>query len=107
MTLTKEDLLKQAFGIEEVPLQRGGTVSVRGLSRSEALKVKGQEMPEEEMEQLLLSTALVDPKLSKSDVKEWQEASPAGEIEDVIAVIMRLSGMEKAAPKTAYGDFRG
>lgn len=102
MPVNKIDLLKQAFGIEEVELQRGGTVSVRGLTRSEALKVKGQEMPEAEMEQHLLSTALVDPKLTRAEVAEWQDASPAGEIEDVIAAIMRLSGMEKSAPKEAY-----
>lgn len=106
MTLSKADLLQQAFGIEEVPLQRGGSVKVRGLTRAEALAVKGKETPEEEMEQFLLSVALVEPKLTQSDVKTWQENSPAGEIQDVITAVMRLSGMEKAAPKAAYNDFR-
>lgn len=99
MTLDKDSLLKKMFSSEEIPF-RDGTIKVRGLSRTEALAVKGKELPEEEMEQLLLSTALVDPVLTKDEVKVLQDNSPAGEIEDVIAAIMRLSGMEKGAAKS-------
>lgn len=105
--IQKTDLLKGMFGYRDVQLQRGGFVKVRALTRAEAHKIKGKEMPEEEMEQLLLSLALVEPKLTADEVKTWQESSPAGEIEDVIAEIMRASGMEKGAPKAAYNDFRG
>lgn len=107
MTIEKSKLLEAMFGIEEVELQRGGSVKVRGLSRAEALTIKGKEMPQDEMEQKLLSAALVEPKLTEAEVKTWQESSPAGEIEDVTAAIMRLSGMEKAAAKAAYKEFRG
>lgn len=100
--LSKTDLLKAMFGLRDVELARGGFVKVRALTRSEALKIKGQEMPEEEMEQLLLSLALAEPKLTPEEVKAWQDSSPAGEIEEVIAEIMRLSGMQKSAPKEAY-----
>lgn len=106
MTLAKEDLLKQMFGIQEVELQRGGTVKVRGLTRAEAHTVKDKKMTEEESEQFVLSLAVVEPKLSKDDVRAWQENSPAGEIQDVYEAIVRLSGMEKAAAKAAYNDFR-
>lgn len=100
--LSKADLLKQVFGLRDVQLARGGFVKVRALTRAEALKVKGKEMPEEEMEQLLLSLAVMEPKLTPEEVKAWQESSPAGEIGDVVDEIMRLSGMQKSAPKEAY-----
>jgi hypothetical protein len=57
------------------------------------------------MERLLLSTALLDPKLSEDDVRGWQDASPAGEIEPLMKAIMVRSGMvagsDKAAVKSA------
>lgn len=105
MSLSKEALLGQSFGVEELALEGVGTVTVRALTRAEALEVRGKELPYEELERKLIAYAMVEPKLTADDVKAWQEVSPAGQLEAVTDAIIRLSGMEKAAQKAAYQQF--
>jgi hypothetical protein len=107
MALSKEDLMKTRFGVEEVALPGVGTVKVRSLSRAQALELRDKEMPVAEMEQKLLAWAMVEPAMTISDVKEWQANSPAGELEPITKAIAQLSGMEASAPKKAMRDFRG
>lgn len=84
-----------------------GTVRFRALTRGEALEVVGKELPYDEMERRLLSMAMVDPKLTEDEVRQWQAASPAGELEPICSAIQALSGLEEAAAKGAYQRFRG
>lgn len=105
VSLSKEDLLKKRFGVEDVEIPNVGTVKVRALTRGEALQVQGVEMPVAEMEQRLVSLAMVEPKLTEAEVKEWQDNSTAGEIQAVTEVIVRLSGMEQGAAKEAMKRF--
>lgn len=106
MSLSKEALLGQTFGVEELELEGVGTVTVRALTRAEALEVRGKELPYEELERKLIAAAMVEPKLTAEDVEAWQKVSPAGQLEVVTDAIIRLSGMEKAAQKAAYQQFR-
>lgn len=103
-TIDKSALLAQKFGVEEVEVPGVGTVQVRPLSRAEAYQLRGKEMSECEMEIQLLSTAFVDPKLTASDVKAWQAAAPAGQLDPVVKAILRLSGMEAQAAKAAFPE---
>lgn len=105
VTVSKEDLLKARFGIEDVEIPGVGTVKVRALTRGEALQVQDVELPTAEMEQKLIAWAMVEPKLTEADVKEWQDNSTAGEIQAVTEVIVRLSGMEQHSPKEAMRRF--
>lgn len=89
---------------EEVPVG-AGTVRVRALTRGEALQIKGTNEVAK-VEQLALSWAMVEPRMTERDVEAWQKVSPAGEIQEVFDVILRLSGMEKSAQKAAYARFR-
>lgn len=107
MVLSKEDLLKVTFGVEEFDVPGIGPVKVRALTRSEALQVKGKELPVAEVEQKLLAWAMVEPALSEEDVKAWQDVVPAGLLEPLVDKIAVMSGMKKEAPKAAYADFRG
>lgn len=107
MTVSKEDLLKARFGVEEVEIPGVGTVKVRALSRAQALTLRDKEMSVAEVEQKLLAWALVEPEVTIEDVKAWQENSPAGELQPITAAITRLSGMETSAPKEAMRKFRG
>jgi hypothetical protein len=106
MSLSKEDLLKARFGVEEVEVPGVGTVKVRSLSRAQAMSLRDIEMTVAESEQKLLNWAMVEPELSIADVKVWQENSPAGELQPITEAILRLSGMENSAPKQAMRDFR-
>lgn len=104
--IDKEALLQQRFGVKEMEIPGVGTIKVRALTRGEALQVQGKEMAVADLERKLLSWAMVEPKLTEDDVRAWQDASPAGELQDVVDEIIRLSGMEKAAAKAAYQKFR-
>lgn len=105
-TLDVGALLAERFGVVDVELPGLGTVKVRPLTRSEALKLRGVELEVDEMERRLLSLAMVEPKMTEDQVRQWQDVSPAGELEPVAEAIIRISGMDKAAGKQAYADFR-
>jgi hypothetical protein len=107
MTVNIDTLLGQAFGVEEVELPDLGTVKVRPLTRAEALELRGVELDVAQMEQRLLSLAMVEPTMTEAQVARWQAVSPAGQLEPVSNAIIRLSGMEKAAQRAAYDEFRG
>jgi hypothetical protein len=107
MSVSKEDLLKARFGIEEIEIPGVGTVKVRALSRAQAMQLRDKEMTVAEVEQKLLAWAMVDPVMTMTDVQAWQENSPAGELQPITEAITRLSGMETSAPKQAMRDFRG
>lgn len=106
MTVSKEDLLKARFGVEEFEIAGVGTVKIRPLSRSQALELRGKEMPIEEMERKLVAGAMVEPAMTEDDVRLWQDASPAGELEPLTDAIVKLSGMLKDSPKEAVHTFR-
>lgn len=105
MTINKAELLASRLSQEDVELGEVGSVRIRSLSRAEVLKIKGKEMPLEEMERLLVSAALVDPVLTEDEVSQWQASSGAGEIEAVTQAIVRLSGLEDSASKKAVKRF--
>lgn len=105
-TLDVGALLAERFGVVDVELPGLGTVKVRPLTRAEAIKLRGVELQVDEMEQTLLSLAMVEPKMTKDQVRQWQEVAPAGELEPIGEEIIRISGMDKVAGKQAYADFR-
>jgi hypothetical protein len=96
----KEALFRPRLAERDVEVPGIGTVRVRSLSRTEALSIKGKEMPAAKMERLILSLAMVDPVLTEDEVKRWQDASPAGETNDVQQAILELSGMTKEVAKS-------
>lgn len=101
-------LLERKANTRDVELPDAGVaVTVRGLTRTEALRVQGVELDAAEAEVALVSVAMVDPKLTEDQVRAWQEASPAGEIELITEAILSLSAMTSAAPKEAAQRFRG
>lgn len=104
----KADLLKKAaIGPEEIEVPGVGTVTIRPLTRAEALGMQDVDMRADVMEQKLLAMAMVDPQLTEDEVAEWQANSPAGLMHDVVLRIIEISGMHQVAAKSAYADFRG
>lgn len=101
MTISKEALLGQKFGISSVEIPGIGTVKVRPLTRAEAIPFHGVETDYLELERKLLSIAMVEPSLTEDEVKTWQEVSPAGQLEVIVDRITEISGMKKDSAKTA------
>ncbi len=91
---------------EEVQLPSlGVSVTVRGLTRREALTVTGKPMPAEEAERKLLAMAMVSPPMTEDEVRTWQRNAPAGELQPIDAAIKRLSGMGETAVKDEMATF--
>jgi hypothetical protein len=81
-------------------------LQIRGLTHDEALALqeysKKDDVTNALYEQRMLTHALLWPKMTGGQIKAWQKSSAAGEINDVVKIVMRLSGMEEDAAKNAY-----
>jgi hypothetical protein len=93
---------------EEVPIPRLGiSVTVRGMTRMEALLVGKQDGPEK-IEPLALHYAVVDPKLTLKQAEEWMRTAPSTEVGAVVRTINRLSGggdrADKEVAKSVPGE---
>lgn len=90
----------------EVALPKFGfSVTVRGLTRQEALKLVGQAMPADVAERRLIALAMVDPVMTEEDVKRWQRNAPAGELQPIELAIRELSGLTEGAVKEELSRF--
>ncbi|MEU7817060.1 hypothetical protein [Pseudonocardia sp. NPDC049154] len=106
--VSKETLFKARLTEEDVEIPGVGTVRIRALSRAEVLAFRSRKVEDvADMERALLSKGLVEPALTEDEVRQWQEASAAGELEPVTRAISRLSGMDETAAKEAVKRFRG
>lgn len=101
--MDKSKLLSKRIRTVEVPIGNDGDkVTVRSLTREQALKITDKPMPVDELERYVLSRTMVDPEMSEDDVRVWQENSEAGEIQAVFEEVTRLSGLAKDPVKDAY-----
>lgn len=108
MTLDKSALFASRLDTQDVEVGALGTVKIRALSRAEVLAFRKLKVDDvAHMERVLLATSLVEPVLTEDEVKQWQDASPAGELEPVTQAINALSGLDSAAAKEAVQRFRG
>lgn len=107
----KARLLKPRINEDTVEIEGVGPVRVRGLSRGEVFalrkaKESGRLKDEAAWDRRLVSLAMVDPAMTEDEVGEWQDSSPAGELEDVTKKIQQLSGMAEGADKSGVQDVR-
>lgn len=100
----KATLFEDRRRTEEVDIPPYGVFTIRGLSRAEAMSM-GTGSDPAVIEQALISMGCVDPKLSRSDVKRWQEVADAMSIEPLSTAIARLSGLNEDAEREAVQRF--
>ncbi|WP_436792665.1 hypothetical protein [Actinospongicola halichondriae] len=80
-----------------------GDFTVRGLSRAEVMQIQKIGASDASLiERKMLSMALIDPVLTEGEARQWQEASPATEIEPVTDAIAELSGMKEGSDRQVY-----
>ena len=87
---TRDELLTQDLPEADVPTSRG-MVRARALTASEYDALKGSGLSLNDIEVLLLATAVVNPKVTADDVVAWKAVARHGEIEAVAAMIWKLS----------------
>jgi hypothetical protein len=103
-SLTESRLEEQDYVLEET----GQRIRIRPLSRLEVLQAqKLRDVGIPEMEQHMLRCAMVRPVLRDADVKAWQAATPAGDLEPLTRYLNRISGLNKGADTETYERFRG
>lgn len=104
--IDKDALFKPRLPEREVEVEGLGLLRVRGLSRPEGFDVKAVK-GERDIEVAILSRAMVDPALTADEVRAWQAAAPAGELEPVVAAVLELSGLVPPSMREAVLSFRG
>lgn len=105
--MDKELLFKARLRERDVELPDVGTVRVRALARGEVMSIKDAgDLDIQEYERKLIALAMIDPALTEDEVRRWQEAAPAGELEPVTSAIAELSGLDQEVAKQAYQRFR-
>lgn len=98
--MDKDTLLGDLRPTKEIEVPGKGTMTIRALSRME-LMLGAKPADSNEQEQMLLAWAVVDPVLTRADVKRWQETSVPGEVAAVMIALRDLSGIEAGADKAA------
>jgi hypothetical protein len=98
--MDKAALLAKRLPEDDVEVPDVGVVRVRGLTRSEVLAAQEIEGTADR-ECQMLACGMVDPALTVDEARQWQEASPAAEIEPVVTRIAELSGMVETSAKDA------
>lgn len=85
----------------EVPTH-AGTVTVRGLTRAEVLRINSQHDPgTPEWEQLAVAAAMLTPVMTPAEVATWQGVDKAGGVMGpVVDAISELSGVAEGASKS-------
>lgn len=106
MTVSKEDLLKQRFGVTDYSIPGVGHIQVRCLTHGEALQVAGVEQDRRELEAKVLSWAMIEPKLTEAEALVWIDNSPAGELTDLVKFVQQLSGLAEGAAKSGVPGVR-
>lgn len=104
--MDKDLLFKPRLAEADVDVPGVGTVRVRALTRGEVFQIqKGTDTGD--VERKILACGMVEPQLSQTDVRRWQDSCPAGEIDPVVDKIRELSGLSDDAEKEAVLAFRG
>lgn len=101
--MDKSALFASRLPERKVTIDGLGEFTVRGLSRAEVMQIQkiGASDPVL-IERKMLSMALLDPVLTEGEVRQWQEASPATEIEPITDAIAELSGMKEGSDRQVY-----
>lgn len=100
MALTREQILarKVAGNTEAFPID-GDEVIIRGLTRNEALQLRGMSSVGD-MDNLMISMAMVEPTMTPEDVAAWGDAGAAGTLIQLSLRISELSGIQEGAGKS-------
>ena len=86
---------------EPFEFSNGEVVTIRSLSRAEAIKVRLAIPDVERLEILAIAAATGTP---EDEVKAWMQATPSPEIDRLVKAITRLSGLDEDEGKADAED---
>jgi hypothetical protein len=102
--IDKELLLKARLFEEDYEIPGLGTIRIRALSWDECAEFQRwsqQGKPTAEVYTRVLHRALVDPTLSEDEAATLLENATGGEIEALVARVIKASGLIEGAQKSA------
>jgi hypothetical protein len=98
--MDKAVLLRGFLPERAVELPSGqGSVTVRGLSRNEAVAVQKYAEDVGELEVQAITRGLLDPKLTEDEARTWRDVTVAADVQAVMEAISELSSMDANAGK--------
>lgn len=101
---TVNDLLNPADvgdSFVTIELNNGKKALVRPLTRAEVYLFKGKKMQAQLFEQKILSIAMVEPKMTRTQIAAWQKVDKAGgNIKKITDKIVTISGMREVTSKS-------
>jgi hypothetical protein len=89
-------LPKISLPTKEVHLSDGSSVTVRGLSRSEALDYVGKDFDERDIEIKLLSKVC---EVTEEEAEKWIGETPSADVGTIVEGILELSGLTEQSGK--------
>lgn len=99
-----DDLAQDTILTEEFETLTGRKVLLRGLSRTDVLRLRKLDG---DSDAHTLVKGVTAPALTLEQAKTWMDNSPAGETDEVAGRILALSGLGPDAGKDAYKSVRG
>lgn len=105
--MDKQALLAEDLPEDVITLPRGGTVTVRALSRREVADISAKAPELVDSEAWMVHLGVVEPRLTIEEVKTWQANSRHGETDYVSTRIAELSGLNPRANKEYYKSLGG
>ena len=87
------------------PPGSGGTVTVRGLSRAEVVKLQRSATPDD-LENLTLAAGMVDPTLTVEEAGAWRAVADNNSVRLVSDRILELSGLTEGDQTAKERSFR-
>lgn len=99
--MDKDTLLKPRLAEGSHEIEGLGTIRFRALSRAEVLTLRAEFAEDDTAttECKLLAAALIDPVLTEDEVRRWQSACLADEMEPLVGAVAQLSGLFDADVK--------
>jgi hypothetical protein len=102
--LTRDEILARKTGKGKCTLPDGSEVEVRGLTRDEVYKTEKFDTDADDgraaRDNYIISTGMVNPKLSPEDVASMGANGNAGDITYILERISELSGLRQGADKS-------
>lgn len=107
MSVKPADLAAPRLPERQLHIDGVGMITVRSLSRAQALLVRTLVEDSAAMERAVLRFGVVDPALTEEEVLAWYEGAAPGEFEPILGAIQELSGLGEGASKRGVPRVRG
>ncbi len=106
MSVDKASLLALTLPQDSVEVPGLGSVTVRGLSRAEVVRLQGECATPDELENETLAAGMVEPALSVEEAATFRANAPSDVVRAISDPILALSGLGRGQQTEKERRFR-